>query len=36
VGRRFYDTAVEIDVISQREEFDVTHVVFELKFENTA
>ncbi|CAF0750645.1 unnamed protein product [Adineta ricciae] len=36
VGRRFYDTDVEIEIISQREEFDVTHVVFELKFENTA
>jgi hypothetical protein len=36
VGRRFYDTNVEIEIISQREEFDVTHVIFELKFENTA
>jgi hypothetical protein len=27
---------VEIDIVSEREEFDVTHVVFELKFENTA
>lgn len=36
VGRRFYDTSVEIDIVSEREEFDVTHVVFELKFENTA
>ncbi len=27
---------MEIDIVSEREEFDVTHVVFELKFENTA
>lgn len=36
MGRRFYDTSVQIDIISEREEFDITHVVFELKFENTA
>ena len=36
VGRRFYDTNVQIEIISEREEFDITHVVFELKFENTA
>ncbi|CAF1102878.1 unnamed protein product [Rotaria sp. Silwood1] len=36
VGRRFYDTNVQIDIVSEREEFDITHVVFELKFENTA
>jgi len=36
VGRRFYDTDVKIDVISEHEELDVIHVVFELKFENTA
>lgn len=27
---------MEIEIVSEREEFDVTHVVFELKFENTA
>jgi hypothetical protein len=27
---------VDIIIISEREEFDVTHVIFELKFENTA
>ncbi|CAF3607480.1 unnamed protein product [Adineta steineri] len=36
VGRRFYDTKVEIEIVSQKEEFDVTHVIYELKFENTA
>ncbi len=36
VGHRFYDTNVEIEIVSEEEEFDVTHVVFELKFENTA
>lgn len=36
VGRRFYNTEVEIVAVSEREELDVTHVIFELKFENTA
>ena len=36
VGRRFYDTSVEIEIVSEREEFDVTHVIFEVKFENAA
>lgn len=31
-----YDTHVEIDIISEREELDITHTVLELKFENTA
>lgn len=36
VGRRFYRTEVEIEIVSQREELDVTHVVFDLKFANEA
>ena len=27
---------MEIEIVSEREEFDIVHVVFELKFENTA
>ncbi|CAF3507607.1 unnamed protein product [Rotaria sordida] len=36
IGRRYYNTDVEIEIISEREELDVTYVILELKFENTA
>ncbi|XP_013410650.1 soluble guanylate cyclase 88E isoform X3 [Lingula anatina] len=36
VGSLFYNTHVEIDVISHRETEDLTHVVFQLKFDNYA
>ncbi|CAF3306133.1 unnamed protein product [Rotaria socialis] len=36
IGRRYYDSHVEIEIISEREELDVTHIVLQLKFENTA
>ncbi|CAF0757906.1 unnamed protein product [Adineta ricciae] len=36
VGRRFYNTEVEIKAISESEEFDIVHVIFQLEFENTA
>ncbi|CAF1069591.1 unnamed protein product [Rotaria magnacalcarata] len=36
VGRRFYDTNVEIEIISEQDEIEISHVVLELKFENTA
>ncbi|CAF3366353.1 unnamed protein product [Rotaria sp. Silwood1] len=36
IGRRYYNTDVEIEIVSEREELDVTYVILELKFENTA
>ena len=36
VGRRFYNTEVEIKAISECEELDIIHVIFQLEFENTA
>ncbi|CAM4747694.1 unnamed protein product [Rotaria magnacalcarata] len=36
IGRRYYDSHVEIEIISEREELDVTHIVLELRFENIA
>ncbi|CAF3149719.1 unnamed protein product [Rotaria socialis] len=36
VGRRFYDTKVQIEIISEQDETELSHVILELKFENTA
>ena len=35
VGKVFYNVNVEIEVLSEKQEMDLQHVVFELRFENT-
>jgi guanylate cyclase len=35
VGKLFYNIDVEIEVLSEKQEMDLTHVVFQLHFENT-
>ena len=36
VAKIFYDTNLEIELISEEESMDLTHVVMKLHFQNTA